>query len=156
MLVSVSLIPPVTRISPSGRIETPGQNMLWAVLLTVDAVTAPVVRSRIAVCVYGEEFDPKLRSSSADQTTSLLPGISAAATGTSGKPIVGPHCPTIDGFVEVVVACAESIALRSCGVGRRAPDSTIRAAAIAVFRAGDTDSAVIRTARTSCALHATF
>ena len=51
MLVSVLLSPPVTMISPLGRIETPGQNMLCAVLLTVEALIAPVVRLRIAVCV---------------------------------------------------------------------------------------------------------
>ena len=51
MLVSVSLIPPVTTISPLGRIDTPGQNMLCAVLLTVAVLMAPVVRLRIAVCV---------------------------------------------------------------------------------------------------------
>src|SRR4029077_12463951 len=94
---SVSLMPPVTSTSPLGRIDTPGQNMLCAVLLIVAAVTAPVVRSRIAVCVYGDVSELKFRSSSADHTTSLLPGMRAAATGTSGKPIVGPHLPTTDG-----------------------------------------------------------
>ena len=40
MLVCVLPIPPVTMISPSGRIETPGQNMSCAVLLTVALLTA--------------------------------------------------------------------------------------------------------------------
>ena len=118
MLVCASLMPPVTITSPSGRIETPGQNMLCAVLLIVAAVTAPVVRSRIAVCVYGDVSVPKSRASSADHTTSLLPGISAAATGTNGNPIVGPHWPTTDGPVDAATASTEARTLPRRGPRR--------------------------------------
>src|ERR1700727_3097030 len=173
MLVSVSLMPPVTSTSPLGRIDTPGQNMLCAVLLIVAAVTAPVLRSRIAVCVYGDVSEPKLRSSSADHTTSLLPGMRAAAAGTSGKPIVGPHWPTTDGpgnglAPAPIVGGAWPPADRSADAGGavtlgapavapgRAPVSTIFAAATERARIGETDNAVNRTARTARGIHATF
>ncbi len=64
--------------------------MLCAVLLTVAAAD----RARREIEDRGlrvrRRTEPKFRSSSADHTSSLLPGISAAATGISGKPIVGP------------------------------------------------------------------
>src|SRR5579862_3834758 len=156
MLVSVLPIPPVTMTSPSGRIEAPGQNMSCAVLLTVELLTAPVARLRIAVCVYCSSLVPsKLSSASADHTTSLSPGISATATGTSGNPIVGPHWPTTDGLVEplAILTPLWSRAGGDCPCG--APASTSREMSIARSADEDTDSAVSRTARTSCATQPT-
>ena len=153
---SVSLMPPVTMISPSGRIETPGQNMLWAVLLIVAGLTAPVVRSTIAVCVIRGVPVPKLRFSSADHTTSLLPGINAAATGTQREADRRP--PLAD---DRRTRRPRGGACRRDRVPRRAaarglPVSTILAPATDVAPPGETESTVSRTARTRSALHATF
>src|SRR5258708_5361449 len=98
MLVWRLLSPPVTMMSPLGQIATPGQNMSWLVLLIVCGLTWPVVRSKMAVCVMFWPL-PKFMFWSADHTTILLLGRTAAATGTSGNPIVGPHWPTTEGSV---------------------------------------------------------
>src|SRR4051794_27311818 len=108
MLVWLALLPPVTTMSPLGKIATPGQNMSWLVLVTVRGLTWPVVRSKMAVSVWLAPREDHMVLLE-DHTSSLLFGRSAAATGTSGKPIVGPHWPTTEGSVlsggELTGAC---------------------------------------------------
>src|SRR5689334_20857416 len=98
MLVCRLLFPPVTMMSPFGNTATPGQNMSCAVLLISRGLTWPVVRSKIAVCVCAAPREDHIVWFE-DHTSSLLFGNSAAATGTSGNPIVGPHWPTSEGSV---------------------------------------------------------
>src|SRR6478672_10646303 len=144
MLVCRLLLPPVTTTSPLGKIATPGQNMSWPVLLTVRWLTCPVVRSQMAVCVMlwpRAEFMVVLE----DHTRSLLPGKSAAATGTSGNPIVGPHSPTTDGFVLRVGALGAPKDGGDCTSG--APCSEIAAAATEDPEPAAYDSAVSLTKR---------
>ncbi len=156
MLVSVFPMPPVTMTSPLGRIDAPGQNMSWAVLLTVALLTAPVAKLRIAVWVYCSAAElSKLSSESADHTTSLSPGTSAAATGTSGKPIVGPHSPMADGLVEASAMCAAPASGAGGGTPRTAPASTSREMSTARAPREDSDRTVSRTARTSCSTQPT-
>ena len=146
-------MPPVTRTLPSVRIETPGQNMSCAVLLTVAPVTWPVVRSSTAVWVYGDAFEPSKfmeAASSADHRTSRLPGTSAAATGMIGKPIVAPQLPTV---AALAAAAALAITVRT-PLGR--PARTIRATATARSEDDASDRAVSRTARTVRGWKATF
>ena len=75
MLVCWSLRPPVTMTSPLGKTTTPGQNMLWSVLVTVSSLTAPVVRFKMAVWVQSSgSLAPKAKSWSADHTSISLLG----------------------------------------------------------------------------------
>src|ERR1019366_1901185 len=64
---------------------------------------------------------------SADHTNSWLLGSNAAAAGTRGKPIIGPHLPTIAGFV--LKACALSVIAANTEVTCGAPRKRISAAA---------------------------
>src|SRR5215469_16606136 len=107
--------------------------------------------------------------------------MSAAATGTSGNPIVGPHCPTTDGPATALaparidgaawpLAEGPAVALAPAridgatwpladgpaGAPRRAPVRTILPAATERARTGETDNTVNRTARTARGIHATF
>src|SRR5258708_2482327 len=79
----------------------------------------------MAVCVTLGAI-PKFSFSSADHARSLLPGRSATAAGTSGKPIVGPHLPTTDGFV--LSACALTALLTTADSTSGAPMREIPAA----------------------------
>jgi hypothetical protein len=45
MLVLLLLLPPLTRIRPSGSMLVPGQNMSWPVMLTSSSVASPVAGS---------------------------------------------------------------------------------------------------------------
>ena len=90
------LLPPLIRIFPSGSSEVPGQNMSCPVLATRAWVTLPVVRFRMDVSVL-PLVPPRAMGEFEDQVSSRLPGNRAAATGTSGKLIVGPHDPSDTG-----------------------------------------------------------
>jgi len=93
MLVDVGLEPPVTTGRPEASSDSPGQNMLWRVCVTLRASTVPVAGSKMAVRVWPVELE-KTRALSADQTRTLPDtGRTATATGTSGKGMLGPHLP---------------------------------------------------------------
>ena len=88
----------------------------------------------------------KLKSWSADHTSSWLSGRSAAATGTSGKPIVGPHSPTTAGLVEMAgdFLAFDDEAAPTC----RSPCKSISAAATYEPEPAAVDRAVSLTMRT--------
>src|SRR4051812_22771458 len=80
-----------------------------------------------------------------DHTRSLLPGRSAAATGTSGNPIVGPHSPTTEGFVLRLGAGSAPLDGGGCTSG--APRREIAAAATEDPEPAANDRAVSLTKR---------
>src|SRR5579871_5683337 len=88
-------------------------------------------------------------ASSADHTSNLLLGSSAAATGTSGNPIVGPHWPTTEGFVLRTEALTAGLAagLAAGEFTTGAPRRKIPAAATEVPEPAANETAVSLTNR---------
>src|SRR3954470_6676788 len=111
MLVRLLLVPPVTRIRPSGSAEMPGQNMSWAVSVTVRWVTTPVAGSYVAVTVRPPGPLVNRSGAYADQVRILPFGSCAAATGTSGKPTGAPQVPRFASTEPVAPSMVTSAAL---------------------------------------------